>query len=158
MEKHCRQCVRLLPPSEFYRKAEAADGLQSVCMDCHRANMRARRAANRNEVIEYERRRNAMPHRVEARKAYRNTPAGRLSKAGEKLRSPVKHAARQECRYAVRRGILTRQPCEVCGAEKAQAHHDDYGKPLDVRWLCSKHHAEWHKHNTPKCPDQEKAA
>ena len=158
MEKHCRQCERLLPTSEFYRKSEAADGLQGICMDCHKANMRARRAANRSEAIEYDRLRNAMPHRVEARKVYRNTPAGRLSKAGEKLRSPVKHAARQECRDAVRRGVLTRQPCEVCGEVKTHAHHDDYGKPLDVRWLCATHHAEWHKHNTPKSQDQEKAA
>ena len=49
-------------------------------------------------------------------------------------------------------------PCEVCGATKAQAHHCNYSKPLDVRWLCPKHHAEWHKHNTPLCPDQEQAA
>ena len=53
---------------------------------------------------------------------------------------------------------MTRQPCEVCGNAKAQAHHDDYGKPLDVRWLCTTHHAEWHRHNTPKCPPQDQAA
>lgn len=73
-------------------------------------------------------------------------------------RNPIQKKANQAVNNAIRDGRLTRQPCEVCGAQKAQAHHEDYSKPLDVRWLCTKHHAEWHRHNTPKCPDQEKAA
>lgn len=44
---------------------------------------------------------------------------------------------------AIRDGRLQRQPCEVCG-DPAQAHHDDYSKPLDVRWLCTTHHANHH--------------
>jgi hypothetical protein len=40
---------------------------------------------------------------------------------------------------------LSAQPCEVCGAESAHRHHDDYDKPLDVRWLCREHHAELHR-------------
>ena len=43
----------------------------------------------------------------------------------------------------VRRGLIARQPCEVCG-DKAQSHHDDYDKPLDVRWLCELHHLALH--------------
>lgn len=47
-----------------------------------------------------------------------------------------------------RRGKLTRQPCEVCGAESnIEAHHSDYSKPLDVNWLCREHHKEWHRNN-----------
>ena len=49
-------------------------------------------------------------------------------------------------RSYIRSGKLIRQPCEVCGTnEKVEAHHDDYTKPLEVRWLCKKHHAEHHK-------------
>ena len=43
-------------------------------------------------------------------------------------------------RKAIRNGVLVRQPCEVCGSEPSDAHHDDYEKPLDVRWLCRLHH------------------
>jgi hypothetical protein len=39
-------------------------------------------------------------------------------------------------------------PCEVCRTtEKIHAHHDDYAKPLNVRWLCSAHHSQWHAKN-----------
>lgn len=38
-----------------------------------------------------------------------------------------------------------RKPCEVCGEIKVEAHHDDYSKPLEVKWLCIKHHKELHR-------------
>src|ERR1700681_4210592 len=36
------------------------------------------------------------------------------------------------------------QPCEICEAFPTEAHHDNYDKPLEVRWLCKVHHNEWH--------------
>jgi hypothetical protein len=46
--------------------------------------------------------------------------------------------------HMIRKGLLIRQPCEACGALKVEAHHDDYNKPFDVRWLCGEHHREHH--------------
>lgn len=47
---------------------------------------------------------------------------------------------------AIVHGKLKRQPCEVCGSEhRIHAHHDDYSKPLDIAWLCAKHHHQRHK-------------
>lgn len=43
------------------------------------------------------------------------------------------------------RVVLERQPCEVCGNPDVVAHHDDYTKPLEVRWLCRSHHAKFHR-------------
>lgn len=57
-------------------------------------------------------------------------------------RHPDRARAHSRVAYAVRTGKLTKGPCEVCGIEEGvHAHHDDYSKPLDVRWLCPLHHA-----------------
>lgn len=52
--------------------------------------------------------------------------------------------ARGMTNYAIRKERLKRLPCEVCSEQKTEAHHDDYNKPLEVRWLCRKHHREFH--------------
>jgi hypothetical protein len=54
--------------------------------------------------------------------------------------------ARLMVRTAIASGKLKRQPCEQCGAPNAHGHHDDYSKPLDVRWLCPPCHAAHHGH------------
>lgn len=46
---------------------------------------------------------------------------------------------------AIKAGTLRRHPCEVCGSENVHAHHDDYERPLDVRWLCPHHHRLHHR-------------
>ena len=61
----------------------------------------------------------------------------------------AEHSARAKVAQALKDGTLVKRPCEICGDEKSYAHHDDYGKPLEVRWLCGTHHAEWHKENEP---------
>jgi hypothetical protein len=45
---------------------------------------------------------------------------------------------------ALRSGALARKPCEVCSHITSQAHHDDYARPLDIRWLCRSHHRQHH--------------
>ena len=47
------------------------------------------------------------------------------------------------------KGNLKQKPCEKCGEKQAMTHHCDYNKPLEVMWLCSKCHAEWHRNNKP---------
>ena len=57
----------------------------------------------------------------------------------------MKANARAVARVAQSRGFITQKPCEKCGSKNSQKHHDDYSKPLDVRWFCRpchlKHHA-----------------
>lgn len=56
-----------------------------------------------------------------------------------------KKAAQAYTYRCIRDGLLVRKPCEVCGNIKVDAHHDDYTKPMDVRWLCRKHHLLHHR-------------
>jgi hypothetical protein len=50
-----------------------------------------------------------------------------------------------KARNAARQLRKEPQPCEVCGKQPAEAHHGDYNKPLEVRWLCKTHHAMLHR-------------
>lgn len=59
------------------------------------------------------------------------------------LRNPEKYKAQYTIANAIRRGKVKRLPCEKCG-EEGQAHHDDYSKPFEIRWLCKLHHDELH--------------
>ncbi len=56
---------------------------------------------------------------------------------------------KRKCHYkvkaAIRNGSLIKTPCQECGETKVHAHHVGYEKPLDVQWLCSKHHGEAHR-------------
>jgi len=54
--------------------------------------------------------------------------------------NPHKKTAHNQVRNAVKSKVIAKQPCEVCGNVIVDAHHDDYKKPLIVRWLCKRHH------------------
>lgn len=66
------------------------------------------------------------------------------------IENPKAMWAHQALRSAIRRGLIEREPCEVCGAEHGingaviHGHHDDYGQPMAVRWLCMLHHRQHH--------------
>lgn len=96
-----------------------------------------------------------------AREKYHNDPAYRdkaLRNARlTKSRYPDAAIAHRKVRNALEKGALTREGCEVCGAEPTEAHHDDYNYPLKVRWLCRTCHAEWHRKNKPIRKEQESA-
>lgn len=63
-----------------------------------------------------------------------------------RINNPQKANARRKVFIALRNGSLKKKGCVVCGIlERVHAHHDDYSKPLDIVWLCLKHHQELHR-------------
>lgn len=132
--KVCFKCGQRKPLGEFYRHAAMADGHLNKCKACTKADAAAR-AHSSEAVRAYDRARDKTPER-RAAKAERTRRMRR--------EHPEKNRARLKVHRAVASGRLKRQGCEVCGAP-AQAHHEDYSKPLDVRWLCQQHHSRAHR-------------
>lgn len=65
----------------------------------------------------------------------------RGSRRGEAGYLEAQYMAYREYIKALKSGLLGRQPCVVCGSTKnIDGHHEDYSKPLEVTWLCRKHH------------------
>ena len=59
----------------------------------------------------------------------------------------LKNNARSYLHVYVKRGKIKKENCKVCNNRKTEAHHEDYARPIDVIWLCKKHHIEIHRRN-----------
>lgn len=114
--KTCSRCRNIFPTDQFYRSKGKHDGRDCYCREC----------------------------RLEIQKGPRVRASLRRVSARHRLRHPDREFARQMLGRAVRAGRIKPKPCKHCGSLNVQAHHPDYSKPLDVVWLCRKHHYEHH--------------
>lgn len=138
----CKTCNTDKPSNGFYTSNK------SRCKDCVKSSVLRYRAEHLERARAYDKMRASMPHRVAARKEYQATTAFAESHKAAAGRWSAKHPNRRKANYllgnAIRDGKLKKDPCHVCGNTKAQAHHPDYDRPLDVVWLCDAHHKEAH--------------
>jgi hypothetical protein len=136
--KICSNCNENKHTDQFQKRAASIDGLTASCKSCLKIRDKIRYP---KEKI----------NRSEKHKAYICTEAGKTSRkeSTNKYRSenPKKYKAHNAVNNAIRDNKLVKQPCEICGSEDSNGHHDDYDKPLDVRWLCEEHHKQWHDIN-----------
>ena len=127
-EKCCKKCGQLKQLSDFYANTRK-------CKECTKQSVRANYAMNRDYYSEYERCRFQTPERKAS-----------LAEAQRRRRDKYPHKCKawNAVSNAVRDGRLEKpKNCQGCGLEKKlQAHHDDYNKPLDVKWLCFICHRE----------------
>ena len=135
MKKVCFKCNQEKPIDEFYKHPAMGDGHLGKCKECAKKDAAENYTNNREHYSQYEKERNQRLDRKTKKHEYARKRNAEQSE---------KHAARKAVSNAVRDGRLKKQPCEVCQNPKAQAHHEDYSKPLDVNWLCFRHHRERH--------------
>lgn len=113
----CRKCKRREYMRQWYRRADNA------ARQCE--SQRQSRVSRIEKVREYDRTR------------------GHRSSAIEKER------ARGALQRAITAGLIVRGVCEFSGggscSGRVEGHHDDYSKPLEVRWLCRLHHGVVHR-------------
>jgi hypothetical protein len=142
--KTCFKCHEHKPLSEFYAHPQMSQGTLNKCKECTKSDARATHVRNMANPlwVAKERERQRIKERAR-REAGLAKPSREAVKAWGK-RNRHKTRAQLATRRHILRGNLQKQPCEVCGSTNVQAHHDDYARPLDVRWLCVKHHNEHH--------------
>ncbi len=145
--KVCFKCNSKKPLSEYYKHPQMGDGHLNKCKECTKKDSNKNREDNLDYYLEYDKKRANLPHRLAQRKEYKKTDAGKITR-GRALRKWEKNNrhkknAHMKVQRAIIKGTVIRQPC-FCG-KKAEAHHEDYSKPLDVVWLCDFHHKERHK-------------
>ncbi len=122
-EKKCSRCKEVRPITDFWKNKTKNDGYNYVCRICYRDTDRKRYY---KDVKQSRKAKNEMSRKM-----------------AEKY--PDRFRARRLLRYAVKIGSIEKFPCEVCEKEKSEGHHDDYGKPLEVKWLCSMCHSDLHR-------------
>lgn len=138
--KLCKKCLVVKPLSEFYVHKQMGDGHLSKCKECTKADVRENRAENIAYYQNYDRLRyddgSHVPPRPANDNAYARVRRWRMA-------NPEKYTAHLAVDRSVSSGVLKRPTvCSECGqgSEFIEAHHDDYSKPLQVRWLCKKCH------------------
>jgi len=133
--KTCFKCKKTKSYDEFYKHKQMGDGYLNKCKSCTKEDVYKHRhfSEAREKILAYDRERGNRQNK-EYLKLYRE-------------KYPKKYKAHGIVARAIRAKKLFRMPCEVCGNLITDGHHDDYDKPLNVRWLCAEHHREWHAKN-----------
>jgi hypothetical protein len=145
----CRFCGKTPEETPFYK------GMTNRCKECHKVEVRRNRAENVDFYRSYDAKRFKDDPRVKERqKRYFSTDAGKaaVTKSKKKWQSgnPDKRAAHILLNNAVKRGKIEKpEICENCGFKSSKprsihAHHEDYTKPLEVKWLCVACHKREH--------------
>ena len=132
----CYKCDKESPVENFTKNCQQPDGYLHICKDCLRPELRAQYYRSRER-------------RIAAMKEYQSTEKGKQVQRDSTQRMsekyPEKLACREQTKKLINKGELTKLPCEICGYEKVQCHHEDYTKPERVRWLCTEHHKILHR-------------
>ncbi len=144
--KVCRTCKGDFNPSPHESRKK-----DFLCRDCRNAYNRAWVAKRKAEgrpvrtgkmTREYYR---AYALEYIERDGVRESLAARARRLRLDPIERYKAASRRVVRREIGAGRMVRGPCEVCSEFPTDAHHDDYDKPLEVRWLCRTHHNAHHR-------------
>ena len=143
--KRCSICGEEKPLEDFHKNSYVKSGRLAKCKDW--ASKAYAKYREENRAKELARKRKYNREHKEERAQYKKehyagiTPATRAHLIEWKKQNRDKLLAHKKVYNAIKRGKLVRMPCEICGTDSAvHAHHDDYSRPLDVIWLCQKHH------------------
>lgn len=116
------------------------------CKDCRKRMVQQNRAERAEYYREYDRQR----YDVSGSRGESNLTAERRAdiRRGYRERYPDRYKANTAVSNALRDGRIVKPVrCQGCGEDglELEAHHKDYGKPLEVTWLCIECHGDTRK-------------
>ena len=159
--KRCSKCGETKALDAFYLRSgkpiaackDCTRAARLAYVDAHRdkvnAEQKAYREANRQVALQRCRDYRAAHLEEQRAKQRAHYAANREKNEAEKRacanRNPQKVATRLAAVAARKSGRLVAEPCLFCGATPSEAHHHDYSLPLEVTWLCRRHHGLIHR-------------
>lgn len=157
IKKICSTCNKKRDISMFYTSKRIASGYVSSCKICKKKSCH-QQYLNRIEYYrkkhkEYSETKEAKERAKIREKSYKNSLVWRKRRLSATRKwekdNPIKFRALSILRNEVRsKRMIKPKKCSNCCKKKLiNAHHDDYSKPLEVRWLCNQCHWDWHKDN-----------
>lgn len=173
--KICCHCKRELDESCFYKNKSSKDGLHPECKDCvfnrtHTEEFKKKQIIyrssekflkkNRNRCKKYYNKPEKRKRILSRNKKWYESHERNYKKINEyghkyRMNNKDKIKCRSLLNYAIKKNKIIRpKKCSNCGKSgRIIAHHDDYSKPFDVIWLCSKCHVNLHKNRLLKMVD-----
>jgi hypothetical protein len=147
--KECSKCG-IEKPLDHFKTIKKTGKLCSWCYFCSNECTKKWKENNKARIIQW-------------RKQYNKDNADVLSKKSKQYYSENKermldyfrkyHKENNQAQIARHKilnrkehwGLIPPSECSGCGdVGRVEAHHDDYNKPLEVRWLCRSCHKQFH--------------
>lgn len=149
MEKTCKICKKTLDIDLFeYKKGKPFDR-GCYCKKCRNELSKKYRAEHRSYYVEYNknyvRKRDYIYPKIKREVTEQRRAYLKIYWQTHKRKLTYKHYARTKLWKAVKSGVVLKLPCCECGNIISEAHHPNYSKPLEVLWLCKKHHSLLHR-------------
>ena len=138
--KKCFKCGEDKCFSQFYKHPKMGDGLLGKCKECTKKDSNDR---FKEKLLDPQWAINERKRQREKEERRRND--GKVKKSIA-LKKCCQKPANRILSYAIKSGKVIPLPCEVCEKIKSQGHHENYSMPLDVVWLCTRHHNDRHIH------------
>jgi hypothetical protein len=144
--KICKKCnieKAVVFFNKWYKK-NGNSGFRTYCKDCDHKVNKEYREKNKENLIKKRRENGGYEPKKYCTDPSKLHEYERIYRSQKKY--PEKVKARNYINSLIRIGKVIRpSSCESClKVIKIEAHHEDYNKPLEVKWLCKSCHTEEH--------------
>jgi hypothetical protein len=151
--KTCSKCQETKGLESFSKNRSRPDGFRSSCKACDAISRKIYREKNLSKVraasLNWYRENKERSNKNHIKWREENVEKSRSRNRAYRERNQDKVKCRNKTRAALKSGRLIKPPyCSINNStcsKNLEVHHNDYRDPMNVFWLCKKHHVAWHR-------------